>query len=189
MQQEPMTASHIEFLEDVRRFAKYYNNLTLEERVVIKGEIDEGEYTSTLEGDTLNIITKDIDSYTSYKKQDKFLTRELGRVSENQYSDKYISEMKYDQEVARRNMYEIDKKYGLSQDDPKILDAIETREEYEQQVHDAREQYDELTDDNFDHYEAEMNMYSDPGLVVEKQHEHEILEDTDFETFEDALRR
>lgn len=179
MTQDPMTASHIEYLEDVRAFAKHYLSLNLEERSVVKAEVDDGEYSSTLEGDTLTKIMNDVDEYSIYSNQRRYLRRELDRTVENKYTDQDVSGMRHDYEIVVREMNRIDKEYKLTEATPEIARSQhEVREEFREMAQETEHHYKSLTDDNYDQYMSEMEMYSDPGIVAEKT--RDVLEDEDF---------
>lgn len=179
MTQDPMTASHIEYLEDVRSFAKHYLSLGLEERSVVKAEVDEGEYSSTLEGDTLTKIMNDVDEYSIYSNQRRYLRCELDRTVENKYTDQDVSGMRHDYEIAVREMNRIDKEYKLTEATPEIARSQhEVREEFREMAQETERHYQELTDDNYDQYMSEMDIYSDPGIVADKP--RDVLEDEDF---------
>ena len=91
--------------------------------------------------------------------------------------------MRHDYEIAVREMNRIDKEYKLTEVAPEVAPEIarsqhEVREEFREMAQETERHYQELTDDNYDQYMSEMDIYSDPGIVADKP--RDVLEDEDF---------
>lgn len=177
---EPMTATKVEYYEDVRKFAKEYNNMPFKEKNQVSALIEMGAYESPLSVDTLQTVMFDIDEYQRYSNQRRYLSKEIDRVIESKYMDQDISSMKHEYEIAGREMRRIDKQYELTKPEQEIVRPnVDVPEDRQEDVAALNRTYGELTDDNYDKFIAELEIFANPGVRI-KHPDDMVLSDDDI---------
>lgn len=186
---EPMTATKVEYYEDVRKFAKEYNNMTFKEKNQVSALIEMGAYESPLSDDTLQTIMFDVDEYQRYSNQRRYLSKEIDRVIESKYMDQDISSMKHEYEIAGREMRRIDKQYELTKPAQEITRPnVDVPEDRKEDVAELNRTYGELTDDNYDKFLAELEIFADPGVRIEHTDDMVLSDDEMILIFQDEGR-
>lgn len=186
---EPMTATKVEYYEDVRRFAKEYNDMTFKEKNQVSALIEMDAYESSLSVDTLQEIMFDVDEYQRYSNQRRYLSKEIDRTIESKYMDQDISSMKHEYEIAGREMKRIDEKYELTKPAPEITRPnIDVPEDRQDDVAELNRTYGELTDDNYDKFLAELEIFADPGVRIEHTDDMVLSDDEMILIFQDEGR-
>lgn len=186
---EPMTATKVEYYEDVRRFAKEYNDMTFKEKNQVSALIEMDAYESPLGVDTLQEIMFDVDEYQRYSNQRRYLSKEIDRTIESKYMDQDISSMKHEYEIAGREMKRIDEKYELTKPAPEIARPnIDVPEDRQEDVAALNRTYGELTDDNYDEFIAELEIFADPGVRIEHSDDMVLSDDDIMLIFQDEGR-
>ena len=186
---EPMTATKVEYYEDVRKFAKEYNDMTFKEKNQVSALIEMGAYESPLSDDTLQTIMFDVDEYQRYSNQRRYLSKEIDRTIESKYMDQDISSMKHEYEIAGREMKRIDEKYELTKPAPEITRPnIDVPEDRQDDVAELNRTYGELTDDNYDKFLAELEIFADPGVRIEHTDDMVLSDDEMILIFQDEGR-
>lgn len=186
---EPMTATNVEYYEDVRKFAKEYNNMTFKEKNQVSALIEMGAYDSPLSDDTLQTIMFDVDEYQRYSNQRRYLSKEIDRVIESKYMDQDISSMKHEYEIAGREMRRIDKQYELTKPAQEITRPnVDIPEDRKEDVAELNRTYGELTDDNYDKFLAELEIFADPGVRIEHTDDMVLSDDEMLLIFQDEGR-
>ena len=186
---EPMTATKVEYYEDVRKFAKEYNNMTFKEKNQVSALIEMGAYESPLSDDTLQTIMFDVDEYQRYSNQRRYLSKEIDRVVESKYMDQDISSMRHEYEIAGREMRRIDKQYELTKPAQEIARPnVDVPEDRKEDVAELNRTYGELTDDNYDKFLAELEIFADPGVRIEHTDDMVLSDDEIILIFQDEGR-
>lgn len=186
---EPMTATKVEYYEDVRKFAKEYNNMPFKEKNQVSALIEMGAYESSLSDDTLQTIMFDVDEYQRYSNQRRYLSKEIDRVIESKYMDQDISSMKHEYEIAGREMRRIDKQYELTKPAQEITRPnVDVPEDRKEDVAELNRTYGELTDDNYDKFLAELEIFADPGVRIEHTDDMVLSDDEIILIFQDEGR-
>ena len=186
---EPMTATKVEYYEDVRRFAKEYNDMPFKEKNQVSALIEMDAYESPLGVDTLQEIMFDVDEYQRYSNQRRYLGKEIDRTIESKYMDQDISSMKHEYEIAGREMKRIDEKYELTKPAPEIARPnIDVPEDRQEDVAALNRTYGELTDDNYDKFIAELEIFADPGVRIEHPDDMVLSDDDIMLIFQDEGR-
>ena len=186
---EPMTATKVEYYEDVRKFAKEYNNMTFKEKNQVSALIEMGAYESPLSDDTLQTIMFDVDEYQRYSNQRRYLSKEIDRVIESKYMDQDISSMKHEYEIAGREMRRIDNQYELTKPAQEITRPnVDVPEDRKEDVAELNRTYGELTDDNYDKFLAELEIFADPGVRIEHADDMVLSDDEMILIFQDEGR-
>ena len=164
---EPMTATKVEYYEDVRKFAKEYNNMTFKEKNQVSALIEMGAYESPLSDDTLQTIMFDVDEYQRYSNQRRYLSKEIDRVVESKYMDQDISSMRHEYEIAGREMRRIDKQYELTKPAQEIARPnVDVPEDRKEDVAELNRTYGGLTDDNYDKFLADIEIFEETGVRI-----------------------
>ena len=185
---EPMTATKVEYYEDVRKFAKEYNDMTFKEKNQVSALIEMGAYDSPLSVDTLQTVMFDVDEYQRYSNQRRYLSKEIDRTVESKYMDQDISSMRHEYEIAGREMKRIDEQYGLTKPMPEITRPnVDVPEDRQEDVAALNRTYGELTDDNYDKFIAELEIFADPGVRIEHPDDM-VLSDDIMLIFQDEGR-
>lgn len=186
---EPMTATKVEYYEDVRKFAKEYNNMTFKEKNQVSALIEMGAYESPLSDDTLQTIMFDVDEYQRYSNQRRYLSKEIDRVVESKYMDQDISSMRHEYEIAGREMRRIDKQYELTKPAQEIARPnVDVPEDRKEDVAELNRTYGGLTDDNYDKFLAELEIFADPGVRIEHTDDMVLSDDEIILIFQDEGR-
>lgn len=186
---EPMTATNVEYYEDVRKFAKEYNDMTFKEKNQVSALIEMGTYESPLSDDTLQTIMFDVDEYQRYSNQRRYLSKEIDRTVESKYMDQDISSMRHEYEIAGREMKRIDEQYGLTKPMPEITRPnVDVPEDRQEDVAALNRTYGELTDDNYDKFIAELEIFADPGVRIEHPDDMVLSDDDIMLIFQDEGR-
>lgn len=186
---EPMTATKVEYYEDVRKFAKEYNNMPFKEKNQVSALIEMGAYESPLSVDTLQTVMFDVDEYQRYSNQRRYLSKEIDRVIESKYMDQDISSMKHEYEIAGREMRRIDKQYELTKPEQEIVRPnVDVPEDRKEDVAELNRTYGELTDDNYDKFLAELEIFADPGVRIEHADDMVLSDDEMILIFQDEGR-
>lgn len=186
---EPMTATKVEYYEDVRKFAKEYNNMTFKEKNQVSALIEMGAYDSPLSVDTLQTVMFDVDEYQRYSNQRRYLSKEIDRVVESKYMDQDISSMRYEYDIAGREMRRIDKQYELTKPAQEITRPnVDVPEDRKEDVAELNRTYGELTDDNYDKFLAELEIFADPGVRIEHADDMVLSDDEMILIFQDEGR-
>lgn len=186
---EPMTATKVEYYEDVRKFAKEYNDMTFKEKNQVSALIEMGAYESPLSDDTLQTIMFDVDEYQRYSNQRRYLSKEIDRTVESKYMDQDISSMRHEYEIAGREMKRIDEQYGLTKPMPEITRPnVDVPEDRQEDVAALNRTYGELTDDNYDKFIAELEIFADPGVRIEHPDDMVLSDDDIMLIFQDEGR-
>lgn len=186
---EPMTATKVEYYEDVRKFAKEYNDMTFKEKNQVSALIEMDAYESPLSVDTLQTVMFDVDEYQRYSNQRRYLSKEIDRVIESKYMDQDISSMKHEYEIAGREMKRIDEQYGLTKPMPEITRPnVDVPEDRQEDVAALNRTYGELTDDNYDKFIAELEIFADPGVRIEHPDDMVLSDDDIMLIFQDEGR-
>lgn len=186
---EPMTATKVEYYEDVRKFAKEYNDMTFKEKNQVSALIEMGAYDSPLSVDTLQTVMFDVDEYQRYSNQRRYLSKEIDRTVESKYMDQDISSMRHEYEIAGREMKRIDEQYGLTKPMPEITRPnVDVPEDRQEDVAALNRTYGELTDDNYDKFIAELEIFADPGVRIEHPDDMVLSDDDIMLIFQDEGR-
>ena len=186
---EPMTATKVEYYEDVRKFAKEYNDMTFKEKNQVSALIEMGAYDSPLSVDTLQTVMFDVDEYQRYSNRRRYLSKEIDRTVESKYMDQDISSMRHEYEIAGREMKRIDEQYGLTKPMPEITRPnVDVPEDRQEDVAALNRTYGELTDDNYDKFIAELEIFADPGVRIEHPDDMVLSDDDIMLIFQDEGR-
>ena len=163
--------------------------MTFKEKNQVSALIEMDAYESPLGVDTLQEIMFDVDEYQRYSNQRRYLSKEIDRTIESKYMDQDISSMKHEYEIAGREMKRIDEKYELTKPAPEIARPnIDVPEDRQEAVAALNRTYGELTDDNYDKFLAELEIFADPGVRIEHTDDMVLSDDEMILIFQDEGR-
>lgn len=166
--EEPMDATPAYDLEDVKRFAREYYQMTPVERANVRSQLEDGTLQTPIVEDEVRKVTMDIDMLDIYNNKRRALNREIDQAlaRNDARTDRDVSNLSYDRDFVAGKADAIFKDYNLDQDDQIIRPQIEVADERKQALHDLETSMPELTDENYDKFVAEVEMLRDEGLQL-----------------------
>ena len=166
--EEPMDAIPSYDLEDVKRFAREYYQMTPAERANVRSQLEDGTLQTPIVEDEVRKVTMDIDMLDIYNNKRRALNREIDQAIARNGSrtDRDVSNLSYDRDFVAGKADAIFKDYNLDQDDRISRPQIEVSDDHKQALHDLDTSIPELTDDNYDKFVAEVEMLRDEGLQM-----------------------
>lgn len=166
--EEPMDATPAYDLEDVKRFAREYYQMTPVERANVRSQLEDGTLQTPIVEDEVRKVTMDIDMLDIYNNKRRALNREIDQAlaRNDARTDRDVTNLSYDRDFVAGKADAIFKDYNLDQDDQIIRPQIEVADERKQALHDLETSMPELTDENYDKFVAEVEMLRDEGLQL-----------------------
>ena len=166
--EEPMDATPAYDLEDVKRFAREYYQMTPAERANVRSQLEDGTLQTPIVEDEVRKVTMDIDMLDIYNNKRRALNREIDQAiaRNDSLTDRDVSNLSYDRDFVAGKADAIFKDYNLDQDDRISRPQIEVSDDRKQALHDLDMSITELTDDNYDKFVAEVEMLRDEGLQM-----------------------
>ena len=166
--EEPMDATPAYDLEDVKRFAREYYQMTPAERANLRSQLEDGTLQTPIVEEEVRKVTMDIDMLDIYNNKRRALNREIDQAiaRNDSRTDRDVANLSYDRDFVAGKADAIFKDYNLDQDDRISRPQIEVSDDRKQALHDLDTSIHELTDDNYDKFVAEVEMLRDEGLQM-----------------------
>ena len=166
--EEPMDAIPAYDLEDVKRFAREYSQMTPVERANVRSQLEDGTLQTPIVEDEVRKVTMDIDMLDIYNNKRRALNREIDQAlaRNDSRTDRDVANLSYDRDFVAGKADSIFKEYNLDQDDQIVRPQIEVSDERKQALHDLDTSIPVLTDENYDKFVAEVEILRDEGLQL-----------------------
>lgn len=166
--EEPMDATPAYDLEDVKRFAREYSQMTPVERANVRSQLEDGTLQTPIVEDEVRKVTMDIDMLDIYNNKRRALNREIDQAlaRNDSRTDRDVANLSYDRDFVAGKADSIFKEYNLDQDDQIVRPQIEVSDERKQALHDLDTSIPVLTDENYDKFVAEVEILRDEGLQL-----------------------